>query len=366
MRAVFSTLALLPWAASAASEGAPKCRDPSVGAEGQWVVYNLSFTTMPSTCQGFSFGDKVPSECCKQAGGFNLLGQSFGDLFKEQSTSCPSLFGGQMNALMQCNADGSITYGEDCTSDCMPCNHTLTAEAGDCFKANDMEGTMWFVESMGCACPEPAPPCADKGASPSGEWYVYNLSVMAPPDQCTGYAFGAEVPAECCTSSGGFNMIGETWEQLYTGQQETTCPSLWGGAFNAFMQCNSDNTVTYGEHCTSNCSPCETVMTVGPGCFKANDLEGTLWFVKSQGCMCGDSDGKTTCGDVKKAYRESGCCKNPTKEFMPPSRRLSSSSSGDIAHAVTAKLRQKAAVAGPKAATKFAKEIKEMVKKFEA
>jgi hypothetical protein len=116
-------------------------------------------------------------------------------------------------------------------------------------------------------------------------------------------------------AAGTFNMLGKTWAQLYKEQGNNKCPEVMPSV-NANIQCMEDGTVTYGEDCDASCN-CETTMTVGPGCYKANDMPGTMWFVSAMGCQCkaGVPQEKLTCNDVKMAYKESTCCGMPDKAF---------------------------------------------------
>jgi len=136
--------------ALAAGQG---CANQESHPMGTWVVYNLTSEAAPGpadSCKGFSFGDKVPDDCCTAAGTFNMLGKTWAKLYKEQGNNkCPVVMP-DTNALMQCMADNTLTYGEGCDSSC-DCDHKMTVGPG-CYKAGDIPGTMWFVSAMGCQC----------------------------------------------------------------------------------------------------------------------------------------------------------------------------------------------------------------------
>jgi len=160
--------------------------------------------------------------------------------------------------------------------------------------------------------------CANMESHPMGTWVVYNLTSETrpgPAESCKGFSFGDKVPDDCCTGLGTFNMLEKTWAQFYKGQGNNKCPVLMPG-MNALIQCMADDTVSYGEDCDSSCD-CEHKMTVGPGCYKASDMPGTMWFVSAMGCQCkGEASGAAlTCKDVKDAYTESSCCGLPDKAF---------------------------------------------------
>ncbi len=77
-------------------------------------------------------------------------------------------------------------------------------------------------------------------------------------------------------------MLGSSFQQFYVAAGNSSCVTVMEtpeGALKAKMQCNEDNTVTYAEDCTATCS-CESGSTItkAPGCYKANDMPGTMWF----------------------------------------------------------------------------------------
>jgi len=138
--------------------------------------------------------------------------------------------------------------------------------------------------------------CSDATKAPTGNHVVYNLSVTTPDTACNVSAFGTKVLDSCCTATGTFNMLGSSFQQFYVAAGNSSCVTVMEtpeGAMKAKMQCNEDNTVTYAEDCSATCS-CESGSTItkAPGCYKANDMPGTMWFVKIEGCECtagGDS-----------------------------------------------------------------------------
>eukprot|EP00931_Biecheleriopsis_adriatica_P085603 TRINITY_DN6027_c0_g1_i5.p1 TRINITY_DN6027_c0_g1~~TRINITY_DN6027_c0_g1_i5.p1 ORF type:complete len:337 (+),score=81.13 TRINITY_DN6027_c0_g1_i5:865-1875(+) len=85
-------------------------------------------------------------------------------------------------------------------------------------------------------------------------------------------------------------MLGQSFEEFYAAAAYSSCPTVMStpnGDMKAKMQCNIDSTVTYAEDCDGMCN-CEasSTMTKAPGCYKANDMPGTMWFVKIEGCEC--------------------------------------------------------------------------------
>ena len=90
------------------------------------------------------------------------------------------------------------------------------------------------------------------------------------------------------------SKVGATFEELYYSNNYGSCPTLTfagplAGA-RVKLQCNFDNTITYGENrCGADCS-CSFEDVYGPGCYRASDaLPGTAWFFMTAGCDCTDA-----------------------------------------------------------------------------
>ena len=90
------------------------------------------------------------------------------------------------------------------------------------------------------------------------------------------------------------SQVGATFEELYYSNDYGSCPTLtYAGPLagaRVMLQCNFDNTITYGEDgCGAECS-CAFQDVYGPGCYRATDaLPGTAWFFMTAGCDCTDA-----------------------------------------------------------------------------
>ena len=93
--------------------------------------------------------------------------------------------------------------------------------------------------------------------------------------------------------------MGATFQELYYSNEYGTCPTLtFAGPLagtRVKLQCNFDNTITYGEsRCGADCS-CAFEDVYGPGCYRASDaLPGTAWFFMTAGCDCTDAKATPT------------------------------------------------------------------------
>mmetsp|Transcript_51572 Transcript_51572/g.120275 ORF Transcript_51572/g.120275 Transcript_51572/m.120275 type:complete len:851 (-) Transcript_51572:153-2705(-) len=136
--------------------------------------------------------------------------------------------------------------------------------------------------------------CPDSTRAPRGSWVVYNLSTTPILHSCLVGAVKERVPDECCSAAGTSNMVGANFEDLYYSNEYGTCPTLtFAGPLagsRAKLQCNFDNTITYGEaRCGGDCS-CALEDVYGPGCYRAsNALPNTAWFFITSGCDCADA-----------------------------------------------------------------------------
>lgn len=137
-------------------------------------------------------------------------------------------------------------------------------------------------------------PCPDSTRAPRGTWVVYNLSATPILHSCLVRSIKDRVPDECCSANGAENMVGATFQELYYSNEYGTCPTLtFAGPLagtRVKLQCNFDNTITYGEsRCGADCS-CAFEDVYGPGCYRASDaLPGTAWFFMTAGCDCTDA-----------------------------------------------------------------------------
>eukprot|EP00437_Effrenium_voratum_P053047 CAMPEP_0181535754 /NCGR_PEP_ID=MMETSP1110-20121109/74431_1 /TAXON_ID=174948 /ORGANISM="Symbiodinium sp., Strain CCMP421" /LENGTH=1348 /DNA_ID=CAMNT_0023667169 /DNA_START=160 /DNA_END=4202 /DNA_ORIENTATION=+ len=135
------------------------------------------------------------------------------------------------------------------------------------------------------------PACPDSTRAPRGTWVVYNLSATPILHSCLVKPLKGRVPDACCQAPGAINAVGATFEELYYTNDYGSCVTLtYAGPLageKVKLQCNSDNTITYGEErCGEDCS-CSFQDVYAPGCYRSNDaLPGTAWFFLTAGCDC--------------------------------------------------------------------------------
>lgn len=101
--------------------------------------------------------------------------------------------------------------------------------------------------------------CPDKTRAPRGTWVVYNLSSTPILHSCLVKPMKDRVPEECCNAPGALNLVGATFEELYYSNDYGSCVTLTHAGplagKTSKLQCNSDNSVTYGEgRCGEDCS----------------------------------------------------------------------------------------------------------------
>jgi hypothetical protein len=136
--------------------------------------------------------------------------------------------------------------------------------------------------------PAPSPPtlppaCPDKTVPPVGEYVVYEGGVDAA---CADAEPGHKVSDSCCTAPGGFNAMKRSFPEMYRDANNGSFPELFPGVYIE-IQCNSDNTFTKGDNCSSKSgSSCDLEFVMGVGCYKIPDVTGQTWFAKSEGCEC--------------------------------------------------------------------------------
>merc|ERR1719476_803796 len=210
---------------------------------------------------------------------------------------------------MQCNSDNSITYGEGCDagdSTCTSCKAVMTFGGAGCYRVNDLPGMNWFIKAAGCECqpPIPVPACSDTTVPPQAEYVTFDLSSSTVDPACSGAKPGDKVADSCCSAPGGYNSLQKSFADIYESSNDSACPMIIPPPTNMYirMQCNSDNSITYGEGCDagdSTCTSCKAVMTFGgAGCYRVNDLPGMNWFVKAAGCECQPPIPVPACSDT--------------------------------------------------------------------
>ncbi|CAE7162889.1 unnamed protein product, partial [Symbiodinium necroappetens] len=153
------------------------------------------------------------------------------------------------------------------------------------------------------AAPSITTPAAQNMGGVQPEWGAQTLrrclryvGYSATPilHSCLVRSIKDRVPDECCSANGAENMVGATFQELYYSNEYGTCPTLtFAGPLagtRVKLQCNFDNTITYGEsRCGADCS-CAFEDVYGPGCYRASDaLPGTAWFFMTAGCDCTDA-----------------------------------------------------------------------------
>merc|ERR550532_717777 len=265
----------------------PACADKTKPPLGEYVVYE---STVDAVCSDAGVGEKVPDSCCTAPGGFNAMNRSFPEMYRDAGDGiCPELFPG-IHIEIQCNSDNTFTKGDNCTSTCgSSCDELFVMDVG-CYRIPDTPGQTWFAKSEGCECqaPAPTPPtlppaCADKTKPPLGEYVVYESTVDVV---CSDAGVGEKVPDSCCTAPGGFNAMNRSFPEMYQDAGDGICPELFPG-IHIEIQCNSDNTFTKGDNCTSTCgSSCDALFVMDVGCYRIPDTPGQTWFAKSGGCEC--------------------------------------------------------------------------------
>jgi hypothetical protein len=72
-----------------------------------------------------------------------------------------------------------------------------------------------------------------------------------------------------------------------------------------------------------------------------------------------------TCGDIKNAYKSTGCCGNPTMSFHMPSSRRLVGSGGDISATVRAALIHAHGIGGTAKAEMLAQKIRAIIKEYD-
>ena len=87
---------------------------------GGWVTYPTShvYSILPSKCiEQKNFGDKVDDVCCS-GGSYPAFDLEFSSWYFTEG-NCKQLPGTSFYNLQQCYDNFSLTYGEDCDSNCV-------------------------------------------------------------------------------------------------------------------------------------------------------------------------------------------------------------------------------------------------------
>jgi len=326
------------------------CSDKTKVPEGKWVFYNLSSTSLPAGCD-VPLQSQAPAECCTSSAATftQFAGLAFEDIVRANNNDTCAVIPefGNADWYSQCNADGSIMYGEECNADCNSCDLLGTYKAG-CYAAASFPGSKIFMHTMGCACNEdtagaasknnsgsssPGDACPDKTKVPEGKWVLYNLSVTTLPKGCV-VPLGLEAPAECCTSSSATftQFAGLAFEDIVRANSNGTCAVIpeFGNA-DWYSECKADGSIGYGEDCDANCNSCALMGTYKAGCYAATSFPGAAIFMHTTGCACNGAslppspsplpssspsppaEDTLTCADLQGIYKDSGCCGIPGK-----------------------------------------------------
>eukprot|EP00931_Biecheleriopsis_adriatica_P037828 TRINITY_DN216_c0_g1_i6.p1 TRINITY_DN216_c0_g1~~TRINITY_DN216_c0_g1_i6.p1 ORF type:complete len:210 (+),score=43.55 TRINITY_DN216_c0_g1_i6:84-713(+) len=169
---MFMVISLLLAANLGRTAAVTACSDSTKVPEGKWAFYNLSLTSLPAGCD-VPLQTAAPAECCtsSNATSTQFAGLAFESIVRANNNGTCAVIPqfGNADWYSQCNADGSIEYGENCAANCSSCGLIGTYKAG-CYAAASMPGTQIFMHTTGCACGSPSPspsPAASPSPSPS-------------------------------------------------------------------------------------------------------------------------------------------------------------------------------------------------------